>query len=799
MELENNSLEFILKTDFQKLINNRIEVLRLKLLDFTRRNPLVSTKFSDRSNSFLRIVDSVPELLLQSLLNQDMRIVSLPDLGTEPEDEKSREFQDSFAEARINDEDYLSSLEAINQESDEALNLLVRIERQLKDRLRQKLNMPLRQTKDNLSLQQHAKNHGISTNYELPFEANPQTSQDIQTLLLPDLLERRLNALLAKENSWKEETGISVLHIAFGFLEWEDGNNSSTLFSPLILIPVRLEKKRTKDGQEFWVGCDEAEPQENKILAEKLRLELNIILPEYTGQLEEYFKALANQKPKDITWNVRRWATIGVFPSARLAMYNDLDTNGWDFASHSIVSSLLGGSNLEYDALLPFGEEYNVDEPEIENRVPYLIADADASQFSTIVDIVNGKNLAVEGPPGTGKSQTIVNTIASVLATGKKVLFVAEKSAALAVVRSRLEAFGLGNFLLTLEANRSSKESVISSIRDRIEMNPCLNPSELDHEIKRFKEARNQLKYYVDTLSATYGATDFTIYNILGCSIKFNDFINSLDENIKKYCIPDIKKISKNDLQHILSRCKQIEDVWFETLNNADYWNIIRLPNIDRFTADELITCAEETGKLFFELSEIRQQLLNFKADPAIKIETLKDIKQTIQALPNYISDADIEVAIKLTSSEKITIVKDYLNTAKSWRTKRDQILQCVNGELDTCILEKLKLIKQLLHKYEINSFQDQILQDLVTKNRKLFDDVSAVKHISNHVIKISEVFLNISIFDLFKVAELLSRVSRAALVFRHEKLDDTSLQIFLVRTSARLMKLDKNRDIMGV
>ena len=76
MKLENNSAEFILKTDFQKLINNRIEVLRLKLLDFTRRNPLISTKFSDRSNSFLRIVDSVPELLLQSLLNNGVSLTN---------------------------------------------------------------------------------------------------------------------------------------------------------------------------------------------------------------------------------------------------------------------------------------------------------------------------------------------------------------------------------------------------------------------------------------------------------------------------------------------------------------------------------------------------------------------------------------------------------------------------------------------------------------------------------------------------------------------------------------------------
>lgn len=272
------------------------------------------------------------------------------------------------------------------------------------------------------------------------------SDQDIQTLLLPDILERRLNALCAKEKTWKEETGISVLHAAFGFLEWEDGNNSSTQFSPLVLIPVYIDKKRTRNGQEFWVIGDETEVQENKILAEKLRLEFNIILPEYTNQgLEKYFEEVSKQRPKNMTWRIRRWATIGVFPSARLAMYHDLEPDGWDFASHEVVSLLFGGTETGHDAL-PFGEEYHIDEPEIESKVPFIIADVDSSQFSTIVDVASGKNLAVEGPPGTGKSQTIVNTIATSLSLGLKVLFVAEKSAALEVVGSRLDAYGIGNF-----------------------------------------------------------------------------------------------------------------------------------------------------------------------------------------------------------------------------------------------------------------------------------------------------------------------------------------------------------------
>ena len=310
--------------DLAKIICSRIDKLRPKLLDMTRRNPLISTKFSERSNSLIRIVDEVPELLLADISTGEMRIVSLPDLGTTPKDENTRKFQSALAEARLNDEIYTNNLNTINQEKDDAPNLLAQAERKLKDYLRESLGMPPRQTKNNLSLQQHAKNNGISPHYELPFENEQHedgrhTDKDIQTLLLPDIMERRLNALYSKERTWKEETGISVLHAAFGFLEWEDGNSGTSQFSPLILTPVQLEKKRTKGGQEFWVSSDDAEPEENKILAEKIRLEFNITLPVYTGQgIEQYLKEIEKQKPPNMVWRVRRWATVEVFPSARL-------------------------------------------------------------------------------------------------------------------------------------------------------------------------------------------------------------------------------------------------------------------------------------------------------------------------------------------------------------------------------------------------------------------------------------------------------------------------------------------------
>lgn len=785
-----------------KIICSRIDKLRPKLLDMTRRNPLISTKFSDRSNSLIRVVDEVPELLLEAISSGEMRIISLPDLGTNPKDENTREFQSALAEARLNDEVYLSRLDEINQESDDAPNLLAKAERKLKDRLREKLGMPTRQTKGNLSLQQHAKNHGISPHYELPVEDEQHedgrhTDKDIQTLMLPDVMERRLNALHSKERTWKEETGISVLHAAFGFLEWEDGNNSTTQFSPLILTPVQLEKRRTRSGQEFWVTSDDAEPEENKILAEKLRLEFNITLPEYTGQgIENYLKEVTEQKPKSVTWKVRRWAAIGVFPSARLAMYHDLDPSGWDFSAHPLISDLFGGSETGYDAV-PFGDEYNIDEPEIEKKVPYLIADADSSQFSTIVDVADGKNLAVEGPPGTGKSQTIVNTIAASLSAGKKVLFVAEKSAALEVVKARLEAFGIGDFVLPLQANRSTKEQVITSIRNRIEMRPCDDPDELDQAIKNFKRTRDELKRYVDTLSTVFEDTDFTIHTILGRSIRSSDIVDALPEDIRKFIIPEVTKLSSDKLEDIVFRCKQVEEARTTASNYSDSWQVIQLPNIDPFKANEILQLASETSDLYSTAVELRSSLTDFKLNVDIQPDDLQNIIDIINQTTEDLSDDDIKVVENLATPELVEDIKSYLKQVDAWQADKEHILKHLLLPLDNKTLESLILIKNICQKHSFESLKENDLQDVSEKNKENLENIKEVVLLFEQAEKISDVLSNLSASDLIKILDTFSPLSKQALALRSKDLDDPSIQSILIKQITKTRFLKEQRDTL--
>ena len=492
------------ETKFHEFINGLIEGMRPRLLDLTRRNPLLSTPFSERSHSNVRVVDEVPSFLFEKLLTDKMRLIPLPPLEDNPKDELTKKFKNTLAEARYQDELYLKQIEEADSDDDKSSDLLLIIDRDLKDRVRESLGLPERQTKANLSLKQHAKNNDIRPSYDLKSSLDEDdgrfTDKDIQTLLLPDLFERRLNSISSKIRSWRQETGISVFHIAFGFLEWTEPNSSKNSFAPLLLMPATLEKKRTASGINFFISSEGENVNSNFVLSEKLRIDFGIELPIFDNmKIEDYFVKIEKSIPSDKPWHFRRQVALGVFPSAKMSMYHDLDTSNWKFADNAVIEALLAG-NTAAGIEMPFADDYNVDEPQIESKVPFLITDADSSQFSTIVDVVDGKNLAVEGPPGSGKSQTIVNTIASAMLDGKKVLFVAEKTAALEVVRSRLNALNLGEFILPLLATRSSRAEIIESIRERVELDGYKLNFDIKNMVSALKRYRTQINEYIGTL-----------------------------------------------------------------------------------------------------------------------------------------------------------------------------------------------------------------------------------------------------------------------------------------------------------
>ena len=198
-------------------------------------------------------------------------------------------------------------------------------------------------------------------------------------------------------------------------------------------------------------------------------------------------------------------------------MFRDLDPKNWpadaSIVDHPLVRELFEGTQASE---IIRAEEFLIDDPALQQELPALICDADSSQHSALIDALRGKNLVIEGPPGTGKSQTISNLIAEALAKGKTVLFVSDKLAALQVVRDRLEERGLGAFCLELHSHKTKKGALLKDVGQRIELSGSFDdPMELDRLLSVAETRKKRLIEYVSLIKETIYPIQQTVFDIL--------------------------------------------------------------------------------------------------------------------------------------------------------------------------------------------------------------------------------------------------------------------------------------------
>ena len=137
-----------------------------------------------------------------------------------------------------------------------------------------------------------------------------------------------------------------------------------------------------------------------------------------------------------------------------MAMIDDLDRAGDLVAQQQLRGEIDGAVDVSMlDAIPPISEPF--------------VLDADPWQARTIQTVLKYPNshATVEGPPGTGKSQTIRNLIAALIAQGKSVLFVCEKRAALDVVKRRLETVGLDHLVLDLHGAEITRRKIYAQLQ----------------------------------------------------------------------------------------------------------------------------------------------------------------------------------------------------------------------------------------------------------------------------------------------------------------------------------------------
>ena len=332
-------------------------------------------------------------------------------------------------------------------------------------------------TKKRLDVKTHAQTLDIDTSEEFTAlscssPTNKHTPK-IQTLYYPVDLERICRKLRTEARTVIEETGTNMLYLIFGFLEYYESEDSErSMLAPLLSIPVALEKDAIDEESRTYryvLNYSGEDIHDNASLREKLSREFAFQLPHFDEEDEpgHYFSKVQNAVRSHKRWTVRYQLTLGFLSFGKLAIWADLDPRNWpDLAQKPLLTALFSGgsgNDASYD-----GEDYDIDKHP-DAAQPSLIYDADSAQHSAIIDVLAGKNLVINGPPGTGKSQTITNIIAAALLKGQRVLFVSEKLAALEVVRHRLNQANLGHFCLELHSHKTQKKRLLEDLQTRLD------------------------------------------------------------------------------------------------------------------------------------------------------------------------------------------------------------------------------------------------------------------------------------------------------------------------------------------
>ena len=478
------------------------------------------------------------------------------------------------------------------------------------------------------------------------------TDKRLQTPFSERELEKRLRKLYLQHRSRIQETGANSLFLAIGFLHWKDASHEKNeLKSPLILLPVQLEKARGYGPAVYRLSFDDEALDSNYSLIEKLQHDFALKLPEVTDETvpeiywQEVNRAIASRQAEG--WHVAREMSLGLFQFHKQIMWHDLNPDRWpshaQLVDKAIIRRLLLGANENESPAGLIQEEDT--EAKAHQDLP-IVLDADSSQFSAVVDALKGTtNLIIEGPPGTGKSQTIVNLIAAALSEGKSVLFVAEKMAALDVVFRRLEQVGLGDYCLQLHGLKTSKKELLESVKKRIEKRGE-SPTDLMRRRVELHAAREGLLTVSDALLRTAGPEELPLHEVIW---RVERLSGGLPAGFKPFMFDGLTSLNYESFFRYRDLLQDLANEWDQIRPDArKAWKGF-MPNATEIDGhDEIFAAITDTRKAAQAAQEwLENRGIDTSAPSLFEVERMGQLGKLNGAdeLPHLPSDSLLELA----------------------------------------------------------------------------------------------------------------------------------------------------------
>ena len=427
---------------------------------------------------------------------------------------------------------------------------------------------------------------------------------------LPEVdMSRSMTELYRSAKMAIEENGANTLFLVLGVMRWyETASSERPRYAPVLLMPVEILRR---SGQKsFAIRSREEDTFANITLLEMLRQDHGVDVSAL-GELPRdgqgvdvrtslnFFRHAIRTQPR---WDVEELAFIGHFSFSKFVMWNDIHQHADRIADNKVVRSLLE-SRLQWQPPVSAAKKTIEKQPDI--LLPIV---ADGSQMEAIRAAVAGESFILHGPPGTGKSQTITNIIANALYRGKRVLFVAEKMAALEVVQKRLAEIGLGEVCLELHSNKARKTAVLKQLKAMIETPAVPTPPQFEQDAQRISALDAALAAYANSLHRP-GPSGLSVYDAISRYMPHAGVPVDVS-----FDTAWVSSLSAADLTMIHERCEALETVLrllgdvrnhsLQDLGLSNYSQTLRETVAGKLQAipDRLDRLRQQTAKLMYAL-----------------------------------------------------------------------------------------------------------------------------------------------------------------------------------------------------
>lgn len=452
------------------------------------------------------------------------------------------------------------------------------------------------------------------------FAADALARDELASQLDAKNLEARLIDLHRQVRNDFAEGGANTLFLAVGFLRWKRKPSDERSFrAPLLLLPVKLDRRSA--SSKFTLRFHEDEPRFNATLLQFLERDFDLALPQFAGELPQDENGIdvprllgaMRQAVRDVPgMEIVDDTALSTFSFAKYLMWKDLVERTDALRENRIVRHLIDTPEQAFEVS---GEAF-VEERELDCRYDpgdiVSVLPADSSQVAASMAAAEGRDFVIIGPPGTGKSQTIANMIGNCLASGKTVLFVAEKTAALNVVHRRLKAHGLGDHCIELHSNKADRKSFLAQLSASWAKGRATTTSEWVEVNHRLKLRRDILNRYVEALHRRH-ANGLTAYTALGISLRDRDRHAPVLSWSHRDLHDDAARRALGDLAAEIGRV-------FAAVERAPVLAFVDVPEWTSAWQENLLAAAQDLGK---KVAILRGALVGFL--PHLGLETCGD------------------------------------------------------------------------------------------------------------------------------------------------------------------------------